>query len=171
MKISISKPILTLIFLFLSVLGAESQTIKQQLKAYREEGVKKELDIKGVNPEAVITSARYFLGVKHRLGGLDHEGLDCSGLVYISFQKHGISMPRSSSEQGRYGKQIHARNSLERGDLVFFHMSWSKKLVNHVGIYLGDDEFIHVSSSNGCIISKLSDKDWKKGFLFGTRVW
>jgi cell wall-associated NlpC family hydrolase len=152
------------------VLG-QSHTVKLQLKDYRAAGVKKKIATNGVEPESVIISARYFLGVKHKMGGTDHTGLDCSGLVYVSFSKHGIEMPRSSSEQGRYGKQIHAINHLRRGDLVFFHMNWSNKLVNHVGIYLGDDEFIHVSTTKGCIISRLSDSVWKEGFLFGTRVW
>ncbi len=170
------KKIIIWMFLMFPVLNCgvvegQSDAVKQQLKQYRAEGVKRHLATNGIESEEIITTARYFLGVKHKMGGVDNKGLDCSGLVYSSFLKHGIQMPRSSSEQGRYGKQIHAINHLERGDLVFFHMDWSEKLVNHVGIYLGDGEFIHVSTSKGCIISKFSDKVWKKGFLFGTRVW
>ncbi|MCG8579405.1 MAG: NlpC/P60 family protein [Bacteroidales bacterium] len=145
---------------------------KQELKKYKEDGIERAIDVKEVGVEEVVSTARYFLGVKHKLGGLNHEGLDCSGLIYASFKKHGIQMPRSSSEQGRVGKFIRSKNRLEYGDLVFFHMDWNKqKLVNHVGIYLGDDEFIHVSTSKGCIISRLDSEVWKKGFLFGTRIW
>lgn len=154
-----------------NAIDAQNNEVKKQLKLYRASGVELKIDVSEAELEEVLTSARYYLGVKHRMGGTDHKGLDCSGLVYVSFMKHGVKLPRSSEEQGRYGKQVHAVNRLRRGDLVFFHMDWSKKLVNHVGIYLGDDEFIHVSSSKGCIISNLRDKHWKKGFLFGTRLW
>ncbi len=171
MKLKYCLVLLVVMSLSACVVSGQSSVIRQQLKEYRAAGVEKQVDVEGGKPEEVINSARFFLGVKHRLGGTDHQGLDCSGLVYVSFKKHDIQLPRSSAEQGRYGKQIHALNRLKRGDLVFFHMDWSDKLVNHVGIYLGDEEFIHVSSSKGCIISNIKDKVWKHGFLFGTRVW
>jgi len=160
------------IILFCFGACAQQAVDKKQLKEYKLQGVGKELNTKGVKPEAVINTARNFLGIKHQMGGTSHKGLDCSGLVYVSFAKHNIQMPRSSAEQGRYGKQIAGINRLQRGDLVFFHMDWNPgKLVNHVGIYLGNNEFIHVSSSKGCVISSFNDQVWKKGFLFGTRVW
>ncbi|WP_430816806.1 C40 family peptidase [Carboxylicivirga sp. RSCT41] len=163
--------------LLLSALVIFSLTVNAQkrhklLKEYKKGGIEKAIDVKEVQIDDVIGTARYFLGIEHKMGGTDHKGLDCSGLVYASFKKHGIQVPRSSSEQGRVGKFIGSKNRLQYGDLVFFHMDWdSEKIVNHVGIYLGDDEFIHVSTSKGCIISRLDNEVWKKSFLFATRVW
>ncbi|MCU4157083.1 C40 family peptidase [Carboxylicivirga sp. A043] len=169
-----NKLVLLLLFvLYFAGFTAEAQKkYKRQIKKYKKAGVEKVIDVQGVKAEEVVTSARYFLGVEHKMGGASHKGLDCSGLVYVSFKKHGIQMPRSSTEQGRVGKFIPSIGRLKFGDLVFFHQEWNRKqLVNHVGIYLGDSEFIHVSSSKGCIISRLDSDYWKKYFLFGTRVW
>ncbi len=158
---------------FVCGLTAEAQKqYKRQIKKYKKDGVEKQVNVKSVKAEEVVTSARYFLGVKHKMGGTGHNGLDCSGLIYTSFKKHGIQMPRSSTEQGRVGKFIASKNHLRYGDLVFFHMDWNRRqLVNHVGIYLDNNQFIHVSSSKGCIISHLDSDYWEASFLFGTRVW
>ena len=153
------------------LVSAQKSDVTRQLKAYQKEGVGKVIETKGVKPDAIITTAKKFLGTKHRMGGTSYKGLDCSGLVYVSFSEHGIQLPRSSSEQGRCGKQITSVKSLRKGDLVFFHMDWNRKrLVNHVGIYLGDGQFIHVSTSKGCIVSDLNSDVWQAGFLFGTRL-
>lgn len=161
-------------FLLLGSLLVFSQKspYSKQLKEYRASGVEKLVNARGASPNEIIRYAKTFIGTKHRMGGTSKKGLDCSGLVYVCFSKYGIQLPRSSSEQGRYGKQITSARKLEKGDLVFFHMDWSKsRLVNHVGIYIDDDTFIHVSSSKGCIISDLDSDFWSDSFLFGTRLW
>ncbi len=145
---------------------------KRQLKKYYAAGVEKKVSTKGTTPKKIIETSKTYLGTKHRMGGTSHKGMDCSGLIYVSFQKNGIQLPRTSTEQGRYGKQIKSISHLKKGDLVFFHMNWNtKRFVNHVGIYLGNGDFIHVSSSKGCIVSSLKSDYWEKGFVFGTRVW
>ncbi|MBK3517362.1 C40 family peptidase [Carboxylicivirga marina] len=166
--------IILFIGLFLISVSSEAQKkrYKRQVKKYKKAGIENPINTNEVKPEEVMTSARYFLGVQYKMGGTGHDGLDCSGLIYVSFEKHGIQVPRTSTKQGRVGKFIPSINRLQYGDMVFFHMNWNRKqLVNHVGFYLGGMEFIHVSSSKGCTISRLDDEYWKKGFLFGTRVW
>ena len=90
-------------------------------------------------------------------------GLDCSlftGEVFNKFVK--LKLPRTAKEQFKSGKQVQ-RGDLQFGDLVFFNTDGKK--ISHVGIYVGHDEFIHASSSNGIIISKLGEDYWSKRFL------
>lgn len=165
--------IILLALIFMPLMGfAQKSGVKKQLKKYKKAGVEKPVSSHKVQPDAVITTAKSFLGTKHKMGGTSQAGLDCSGLIMVSFSKHGIKLPRVSSDQGRYGKQITSISRLRKGDLVFFHMNWNRKrLVNHVGIYIGKGQFIHVSSSKGCMVSSIQSKVWQSGFLFGTRVW
>jgi len=154
------------------LISAQKKSQKRQLKKYKAEGVERSISTKGVKPNTVITTAKSYMGTRHKMGGTSYKGLDCSGLIMVSFARHGIKLPRVSSEQGRYGRQVWSVKKLKKGDLLFFHMNWNRKrLVNHVGLYLGNGRFIHVSSSKGCVISSLDSPVWQEGFLFGTRVW
>jgi len=83
---------------------------------------------------------------------------DCSGFTKYVYKKTGITIPRTSLKQSRVGKHI-SKNKLKKGDLIFFDTSRRKKgYVNHVGIYLGNNTFIHASSTKKkIIISKLEN--------------
>ncbi len=170
---SLIKSLLFLLFFFISFsIHGQSHAHKRQLKKYYASGIEKKVNTKGASAKKVVATSKKYLGTKHKMGGTSHKGMDCSGLVYVSFMENGIHLPRTSTEQGRYGKQIKSISHLKKGDMVFFHMNWNtNRFVNHVGIYLGDHQFIHVSSSKGCIISSLKSDYWAQGFVFGTRVW
>jgi len=83
------------------------------------------------------------VGTPYRYGGTSPDGLDCSGLVYFSYGKAGVRVPRTSGAQRRASRPV-ARHALRPGDLLFFD-GLSK--TGHVGIYLGEDRFVHAPSS------------------------
>ncbi len=84
---------------------------------------------------------------------------DCSGFTKFVYKKNGIDIPRTSINQSKYGKFV-KRDELRKGDLVFFDTSKRKRgYVNHVGIYIGDNKFIHASSAKKkVVITSLSKK-------------
>ena len=134
-------------------------------------GIQLDMEVDDLNYDKLINYAKSFLGTPHRTGGLSKSGIDCSGLLYVSFQNQGFESPRTAQDFGRYGTIIVKKNQLKKGDLVFFTGTTStSKLISHVGIFLGDNKFIHTSSSKGVTISDINNKYWSDKFIFGTRL-
>lgn len=107
---------------------------------------------------ALISEATKWLGVPYKYAGNDKNGVDCSGLtsqVYLKSLK--VKMPRNSREQQRWCLVVN-KNELMPGDLVFFATGFDKNRVSHVGIYIGNGDIIHASSSRGVIVSSLNEK-------------
>jgi len=103
-------------------------------------------------------------GTRYRLGGLTKGGIDCSGFMQTTFLKaYGLALPRSTAEQRHVGKQIQ-KHELKVGDLVFFRKN------NHVGVYIGNNRFMHSSTSRGVIIESLDDSYWAKTYTQSRRV-
>ena len=143
-----------------------------EMQSFARGGVERDLKTGRKKPKHIIRTAEKFIGTPHCMGGTTKKCLDCSGLTYISFAKHKISLPRNSQEQARYGRLIFERNDLKRGDLVFFTKSYNTSdYITHVGIYLGNNKFVHASTSNGVIITPLDNPWWNQRFVFGTRVF
>ncbi len=92
--------------------------------------------------QKIISTAKEFLGVKYKYGGETKKGIDCSGFVQNAFKKY-IKLPRTAKEMFSEGSKV-KKDNLLAGDLVFF--SDSNRPIGHVGIYIGDDMFIHASS-------------------------
>jgi len=91
--------------------------------------------------EAVIRDALTARGIRYRWGGASRGGFDCSGFTrYVMARNMGIKLPHSAHAQARYGQKV-ALEELEQGDLVFF--STYRRGISHVGIYIGDNQFIH----------------------------
>lgn len=106
-------------------------------------------------------------GVRYRLGGDSKRGIDCSAFVQRTFREQfGLTLPRSTSEQRGSGHQIQ-RSKLRPGDLVLFR---SGSTGRHVGIYLGNDQFVHASTSSGVMISNLNEDYWKRRYQEARRV-
>jgi len=119
--------------------------------------------------QSVLAQALAQLGVPYRWGGAaPSTGFDCSGLVKYVFQTAlGIELPRVSREQAQRGKPVD-RKELTPGDLVFF--SRRGKVINHVGIYLGDGRFVHAPRTGRDVsISRLTGY-WYQRFLRARRV-
>ena len=106
-------------------------------------------------------------GVRYRLGGTSKRGIDCSAFVQTTFREQfGLDLPRSTYEQEDTGKSIN-RGKLRPGDIVLFRAGSTGR---HVGIYLGNDNFVHASTSSGVMISNLNDSYWKKRYREARRV-
>jgi len=120
--------------------------------------------------QAVVKTAKKMLGVKYRYGGTNpSRGFDCSGLVQYSHKAAGIQLPRTTGQQFRAAKRI-SKRYLTAGDLVFFKTVVSRA-VSHVGIYLGNNKFIHAPSSGKRVkISSMKEKYWRKRFTGAGRV-
>lgn len=118
----------------------------------------------------LIKEAKKWLGTKYVYGGHSKKGTDCSGFVMEVYLKvYDIKLPRTSKDQQAFCKRI-KKSNLKIGDLVFFTTTKNKKRVSHVGIYIGDDEFIHASSSKGVVISKLSQSYYVRNYYSSGRV-
>jgi cell wall-associated NlpC family hydrolase len=107
-----------------------------------------------------------WLGTPHRLGGNNRDGIDCSGLVVRFYNDlFDIRLPRSTKEQVKKGRFL-PRHLLLPGDLVFFKSFFQR----HVGIYLGDGEFVHVSSRQGVIVSNMNESYWDDAYWTARRL-
>lgn len=115
-----------------------------------------------------LAIARGMIGEPYRYGGAGPGGFDCSGLVYYSFRKAGIRTPRTTNDQYRQSKRV-SMSRLQPGDLVFFRISRNK--LSHVGIYAGDDRFIHAPSSGKSVgYASLRDPYWRERLVGGGRL-
>lgn len=119
---------------------------------------------------AILDSAFSALGVKYRWGGNSRrEGFDCSGFTKFAYKNANINIPRVSREQSRVSRTIR-RQDLRPGDMIFFKTSG--RVVNHVGIYIGNGQFIHAASGGGKVtIDDLRKNYWQKRLVkYGTFV-
>lgn len=116
---------------------------------------------------AIIATAKKYIGVPYVWGGSTPSGFDCSGFVQYVFNAHGISLPRTSKAQYGVGTKV-SKSSLKAGDLVFFDTEGSG--VSHLGIYIGNNQFIHASSSKGVTVTSLSNTYWAPRYYGAKRV-
>ncbi|HSB04822.1 MAG TPA: LysM peptidoglycan-binding domain-containing protein [Thermodesulfobacteriota bacterium] len=117
-----------------------------------------------------IRVVKNFLGIPYRLGGSTLKGIDCSAFVKKIYEIFNIQLPRTAWEQFRIGKRI-KKNELEEGDLVFFKISTRRASNTHVGIYIGNNEFVHASSRNKEVrVDNLDAPYFSKRFVNGIRV-
>lgn len=123
-------------------------------------------EAKLVKIDAIIHEAKKYLGVPYVWGGETPSGFDCSGFLEYVFTKQSISMSRTVETIWNGTQPV---STLEKGDLVFFETY--KKGPSHVGIYLGNNKFIHASSSNGVTISDLNNVYWRSHYLGAKRAF
>ena len=106
-------------------------------------------------------------GTPYRFGGANKRGIDCSAFVQkIYLSSFNIKLPRTTYRQVRQGYIIN-KSKLQVGDLVFFKTSLYE---NHVGIFIGNNRFMHVSSSQGVMISRLNNVYWRAKYWQSRRI-
>ncbi|MCI7077932.1 MAG: NlpC/P60 family protein [Veillonellaceae bacterium] len=115
----------------------------------------------------LLTTAKKYIGVPYQFGGDTPKAFDCSGYLQYVFAQNGMKLPRTADLQYKLGKSMTV-GKLEAGDLVFF--TTYEPGASHCGIYLGQGEFIHASSSKGVRIDKLNDSYWKSKYYGGKHI-
>lgn len=130
-------------------------------------------DISTTKTERIIKQAQAFSGTRYKFGGTTRKGMDCSGLIYVAFQKENIVLPRVSRDMAQRGKPVKNKD-IDTGDLLFFRTSKSSKRINHVGLVTkvdGDDiYFIHATTSKGVLTSNLNERYWNRAYVMARRV-
>lgn len=123
--------------------------------------------------ESIVKYAKTFDGTRYKYGGTTKRGMDCSGLIYTSFNKHNISLPRTTVGLKSVGDWVDLEE-INVGDLIFFATKKNSRKVNHVGIVTnvrtGHVEFIHASTSKGVMVSSLDERYWYFAFVQARRV-
>ncbi|MGJ8548710.1 C40 family peptidase [Winogradskyella wichelsiae] len=123
--------------------------------------------------KSIVKYAQTFDGTRYKYGGTTKKGMDCSGLIYTSYKKYDVSLPRSTSGLKTTGDWVDVKE-VNVGDLLFFATSKNSRKVNHVGIVTnvrtGNVEFLHASTSRGVMTSSLADKYWYFAFVQARRV-
>ncbi len=115
----------------------------------------------------LMDTARQYLGVRYRYGGVTPKGFDCSGLTRHLFAKFGSRLPRNSSSQAKVGVAVD-RDDLRPGDLVFF-ATRGRGRINHVGVYIGDGEMVHASRSKGVTVDSLDEPYYARRYVTARR--
>lgn len=119
--------------------------------------------------EALADFAVQLLGAPYRFGGATRAGFDCSGLVFFAHRQFGVTVPRTSREQAMRAQKVKKRK-LQRGDLVFFKVAG--RHVDHVGIYIGERQFVHAPRSGKPVaINSLDDEFYEDKFDSVGRYW
>lgn len=138
-----------ILLLFLSSCGSRKYVVKPENKASKAADAMAALKSKDLY--RFITD---WTGVKYRLGGLDKKGIDCSGFALLLERDiYGRSLPRRSRDQAEAVKKK-TQNNLEEGDLIFFSFGGTE--VDHVGVYLNNNFFVHASTTRGVVVDDLN---------------
>ncbi len=118
----------------------------------------------------LVKTAQSYLGTPLKRGGTNpREGFDCTGYVFYVYQEAaGITLPRKSHDQVQIGQPI-SPIDLQPGDLIYFKVGRTRSL--HVGLYVGEGQFIHAPSTNGTVkIDSLGTEHWRLRFLGARRI-
>lgn len=119
--------------------------------------------------EQIVSTGKNYIGVRYRYGGSSANGFDCTGYTQFVYKQHNISVPRSTSEQAKVGTAL-SKSELQIGDLVIFKNTY-RSGPSHAGIYIGDGQFIHSSTSRGVRIDHMDDNYWGGRFHSARRVF
>lgn len=118
--------------------------------------------------DRVIEEAKKLFGTRYLFGGNTKKGIDCSGLIYYAFNKAGYDVPRLDTLGYFKSHSTKVKNPIP-GDLIFFKNTY-RATISHMGIYLGNNEFIHASTSEGVSIISLDNHYWKERFVSFKRL-
>jgi cell wall-associated NlpC family hydrolase len=116
----------------------------------------------------MIESIRSYLGTPYRWGGNSRYGIDCSGFTQAVYREQGIYIPRVSRQQFQIGKPIASEN-LQFGDLVFFN-KYGYGTISHVGIYIGNGQFVHATTREGVAVSSFNKRYYRIRYVGAKRL-
>lgn len=119
--------------------------------------------------DQIISTAKQYIGVRYRSGGTNANGFDCSGYTQFVYKHHNISVPRDTSSQATAGTKL-SKSELQVGDLIIFKNTY-RSGPSHTGIYIGNGQFIHASTSRGVRVDHMDDSYWGGRFHSGRRVY
>jgi cell wall-associated NlpC family hydrolase len=147
--------------------GAEKKIVEKP-DFYSTYSKKLGVNLNGTEDQKLISCMASWLGVPYKYSGETRQGTDCSGMVMAIYKEvYKKDLFRSSMEQMKNVTLI-KKEELKTGDLVFFKIGGDK--VTHVGIYIGENKFIHASTQRGVVINSLEEEYFKKWFFMGGRV-
>lgn len=127
-----------------------------------------DMEVESLPSSELLEAVDEWYGVRYRVGGNTQKGVDCSGFtVAVYAAAYGLTIPRVSREQHRTSRKI-STTELQEGDLVFFNTNG--RGVSHVGIYLGNNKFIHASVSRGVMVNDLFESYYLKRFVGAGRI-
>ena len=161
-------PLLFILFTFVvACTGKQQPTVQESsITTDQKPSIPPEKAIESPGRQALAV-ARKLLGSPYRYGGMDPKGFDCSGLVRYAFSQSGLELPRTSREIFRASLRIDPQK-IEPGDLLFFALSANK--VSHVGIYAGQNRFIHSpSSGKGVSYASMENPYWQRRLIAAGR--
>ena len=118
---------------------------------------------------ALLQAAQSQIGAPYRYGGAGPDAFDCSGLVTYAHRRIGVAVPRTAAQQFAAATPV-KRNELRPGDLVFFRLE--SRSVSHVGIYAGDNRFVHAPQSGGNVrMASLDEDHFRRSFAGAGRLY
>ena len=118
---------------------------------------------------ALLQAAQSRIGAPYRYGGAGPEAFDCSGLVTYAHRRIGVAVPRTAAQQFAAATPV-KRNELRPGDLVFFRLE--SRSVSHVGIYAGENRFVHAPQSGGNVrMASLDEDHFRRSFAGAGRLY
>jgi hypothetical protein len=162
---------LFLILLLMSSCSPVRRTSRQPVPLappsfYHEHSIRLGFWLSGKEDPRLISEASAWMGTPYRLGGTTTAGTDCSGFVWVVYNRvYAYSLPRTTRDMAIYSRRIPARR-LREGDLVFFRTT-RRRRISHAGIYLGNGYFIHASTSRGVMVSHLDEPYYARTFAYG----
>ena len=149
---------------------AENITPMEEQETTETEKTSKPTDTETTEKTAVVEYAKQYLGYRYVPGGgTPSTGFDCSGFTSYVYKHFGISLSRTSKDQAKNGTAVE-KNNLQLGDILIFNNT-ANTAIGHVGIYIGDNNFIHASNpSEGVKITSLSSSYYKSRYVGARRV-
>lgn len=127
-------------------------------------------NIPKTSAEEFIQTVKKFEGTIYIIGGISRWGVDSPGLIYVSSRINGVDMPRNMKDMAKTGTNV-AQKEMKPGDLLMFSTDNTKKDVSDVGVYTGDNQFIHSSPSRGVITDTLEDSYYKDRIVDVRRIF
>lgn len=162
------------LFLFLALLLIGCHSSKKADRKQKQKTERGTVKTESKDVSKVIKTALSYEGTRYKYGGITKNGIDCSGLMYVSFKEAGVELPRSSYEQSKSFKEIKL-SEVRKGDLVFFATGNDKNKISHVGLVIEvskakDIYFIHATTQRGVCKDWLSQEYYKERYVKAVRV-